>query len=103
MPSRRLIHRLSQPFLLEIPLDDALQKEAHRVPGPGIHEHELIERRQRFTDGGRRRGWAGGCIWAEEHGSRDDTLAARLARINNNKQPKKAIERQMVNLTGCRR
>jgi hypothetical protein len=91
MPLRRLINRFSQPFLLEIPLDDAFEEEAHRVPGPGIHKHELIERREQPTDGGRRRGRAGGCIWAEEHGSRDDTLSGRRARIcpkKSQKQPK---------------
>jgi hypothetical protein len=104
MPSRRLIDRLSQPALVEIPLDDALEEETHRVPGPRIHQHEMIEWRQRFTDRGRRRGGrADGNCWAGAHGSRDDTLAARLARINPNKQPKTAIKRQMVNLTGLRR
>jgi hypothetical protein len=104
MPSRGLIDRLSQPLLLKIPLDDALEEETHRVPGPRIHQHEMIEWRQRFTDRGRRRGGlADGNFRAGEHGSRDDTLAARLTRINPIKQPKTAIKRQMANLTGRRR
>jgi hypothetical protein len=50
MASRCLVNRASQAVLLEVPLHDAFAEEAHRMAGPGIHEHEVIERQERFGD-----------------------------------------------------
>lgn len=70
------IHCCPEPVLVESPLDDALEKETHRVPAPGIHEHQMIKRCQRPTDGARRGGREDGFFVTGAHGSRDDTLAA---------------------------
>ena len=72
--------RAPQPVLLEVSLDDAFEKEAHRMARPGIREHQLIERQQRFdAREGRRGRSAGDYILAGPHGGIDDTSAARLA------------------------
>jgi len=70
------VHRCPEPVLVEIPFDDALEEETHRVPGPGIHEHQVVERRQRPTDGADRGGRESGFFGTGGHGSGDDTLAA---------------------------
>jgi len=79
-PGRRL-HHFPQKNFLERAIDNALQKEAHRVTGPVVSEHQLFERRQRPSGrgigqfgvtGGSRRGI---------HGGVEDTFAPAEQRI----------------------
>jgi hypothetical protein len=95
MASRCLVYGLSQAFLLEHPLHDALEEETHGVPGPGIHEHEMFERQQRASAGGRRRGGtAGGSVEAENHGCHHDTRALCA------QPPNKRHSRDVIGLSG---
>lgn len=100
-----LIHRVSQAMLLELSLDPALDEKAHGVPGTRVDEHEVVERRQRFADGGQAQGrLVGGCLGAHgRHDVCDDTLVGRWSRISCKTSLKKAFSPEMGNLTDCGR
>jgi hypothetical protein len=46
VPSGRRLDRFPQAFFLEWTIDQTFQKEAHRVTGPVIDEHQVFERHQ---------------------------------------------------------